>query len=456
MQTFLIFPPFLSFLFFFLLLLLLSLLLFFFQWFSFRSHKSKRLPPGSMGWPYIGETIRLYSQNPNTFFSNKQKRYGDIFKTHILGCPCIMISSPEAAKFVLVTRAHLFKPTYPPSKEKMIGPEALFFHQGEYHSRLKKLVQASFLPCAIRGTVSEIEHLVLKFLPSWENNTINTLQEMKKYAFDVAMLSVFGPCRDLETESIKRLYYCLEKGYNSMPLNLPGTSFYKAMKARKVLHEILRKMIEKRRREKDGGGLLGALLGSKDEKLLHFSDSQVADNIIGVIFAAHDTTASVLTWILKYLCENRELLTSVKVIQETLRRASIISFTFREAVEDVELEGYLIPRGWKVLPLFRSIHHSPHFFPHPEKFYPSRFEVPPRPNTFMPFGSGVHSCPGSELAKLEMLIVLHHLTTKYRWEVVGDINGIQYGPFPVPKEGLPIKVIPRKIKKKTICLEPKI
>ncbi|XP_077238984.1 abscisic acid 8'-hydroxylase 2-like isoform X3 [Tasmannia lanceolata] len=436
MQTFLIFPPFLSFLFFFLLLLLLSLLLFFFQWFSFRSHKSKRLPPGSMGWPYIGETIRLYSQNPNTFFSNKQKRYGDIFKTHILGCPCIMISSPEAAKFVLVTRAHLFKPTYPPSKEKMIGPEALFFHQGEYHSRLKKLVQASFLPCAIRGTVSEIEHLVLKFLPSWENNTINTLQEMKK--------------------------------------------------ARKVLHEILRKMIEKRRREKDGGGLLGALLGSKDEKLLHFSDSQVADNIIGVIFAAHDTTASVLTWILKYLCENRELLTSVKreqeiirreiikeergltwedtrrmpltsrVIQETLRRASIISFTFREAVEDVELEGYLIPRGWKVLPLFRSIHHSPHFFPHPEKFYPSRFEVPPRPNTFMPFGSGVHSCPGSELAKLEMLIVLHHLTTKYRWEVVGDINGIQYGPFPVPKEGLPIKVIPRKIKKKTICLEPKI
>lgn len=134
--------------------------------------KDKRFPPGSMGWPYIGETTKLYTQNPNSFISNRQKRYmdisgfpsygwffdrcifnglfiacsyGDIFKTHILGCPCVMISSPEAAKIVLVSKAHLFKPTYPPSKEKMTGPEALLFHQSAYHSRLKKLVQASFL-----------------------------------------------------------------------------------------------------------------------------------------------------------------------------------------------------------------------------------------------------------------------------------------------------------------------
>ncbi|PNX54840.1 abscisic acid 8 -hydroxylase 2-like protein, partial [Trifolium pratense] len=102
------------------------------------------------------------------------------------------------------------------------------------------------------------------------------------------------------------------------------------------------------------------------------------------------------------------------VIQETLRSASILSFTFREAVRDVELEGYTIPKGWKVLPLFRTIHHSPHFFPQPDKFDPSRFEVPPRPNTYMPFGNGVHSCPGSELAKLEVLVLLHHLTLSYR------------------------------------------
>ncbi|XP_010685721.2 abscisic acid 8'-hydroxylase 2 [Beta vulgaris subsp. vulgaris] len=462
----------LFFFFFLLILVTLSQLL----W-HFHHPKHKRLPPGSMGWPYLGETIKLYTENPNSFFSNRKKRYGDIFKTHILGCPCVMISSPEAAKIVLVSKAHLFKPTYPPSKEKMIGPEALFFHQGEYHSKLKKLVQASFQPCALKGAVSHIENIVLNLLPTLENNTINTLYEMKKYAFDVAMISAFGDKKELEIEGIKHLYQCLEKGYNSMPLNFPGTPFHKSMKARKLLNETLRKLIAKRRENDDiNGGLLGVLLNSRQQKSANnyqLTDSQIADNIIGVIFAAHDTTASVLTWVLKYLHDNEDLLEDVtkeqdgvrlrliednrsltwedtrnmplttRVIQETLRTASILSFTFREAVHDVEFEGYLIPKGWKVLPLFRSIHHCAEFFPQPEKFDPSRFEVPPRPNTYMPFGNGVHSCPGSELAKLEMLIFLHHFTNNYRWKDVGDEDGIQYGPFPVPKRGFPIMVYPR-------------
>ncbi|GMH11193.1 hypothetical protein Nepgr_013034 [Nepenthes gracilis] len=443
-----------------------------FQWWLHDKHR--RLPPGSMGWPYIGETLRLYTENPNSFFSNRQKRYGDIFKTHILGCPCVMISSPEAVKIVLVSRAHLFKPTYPPSKEKMIGPEALFFHQGEYHSMLKKLVQASFLPSSLRGSVSEIERIVLNFLPTWENKTINTLQEMKRYAFDVALISAFGSERETEIDGIKNLYQCLEKGYNSMPLGFPGTPFHRALKARKLLNEKMEKLIAKRRENTKkiggGGGLLGVLLKSKEQKPYPLSDAQIADNIIGLLFAAHGTTATVLTWVLKYLRDNLHLLQAVtmeqdgirqslnrtnrgltwgdtrrmpltfRVIQETLRRASVLSFTFREAVEDVEFEGYLIPRGWKVLPLFRTIHHSEDFFPCPDIFDPSRFEVPPKPYTYMPFGNGVHSCPGSELAKLVMLVFLHHLTTTYRWKVVGNADGIQYGPFPVPKGGLPIKV----------------
>nr|GLL33591.1 abscisic acid 8'-hydroxylase 2-like [Ipomoea trifida] len=447
-----------------------------------REQGRRRLPPGSMGWPYLGETLKFYTENPNSFFSNRLKRYGNIFKTHILGCPCVMISSPKAAKTILVSQAELFKPTYPPSKEKMIGPQALFFHQGSYHSNLKKLILTSFSPAAIRPLVPQIEQILLNFLPSWcNNNSINTLQQMKMYAFEVAMISVFGSEKELEVESIKQLYQTLDKGYNSMPLNIIGTPFYKAMKARKQLTETIKRLIEKRReKEHNGGGLLGALLranndesgniNSKDQRL---SDSQIADNIIGVIFAAHDTTASVLTWLLKYLHDNLNVLEDVtreqegirskivegtegltwddtrrmpltmRVIQETLRRASILSFTFREAVEDVEFDGYFIPKGWKVLPLFRTIHHSPDFFPNPEIFDPSRFETSPSPNTFMPFGNGVHSCPGNELAKLEMLLLLHHLTTSYRWRVIGDNDSIQYGPFPVPQGGLPIKVCRR-------------
>ncbi|KAF4373461.1 hypothetical protein CsatB_015978 [Cannabis sativa] len=423
------------------------------------------LPPGTLGLPYIGETFQLYSQDPNVFFTQKQKKYGSIFKTHILGCPCVMISSPEAVKFVL-TRSELFKPTFPASKEKILGKQALFFNQGDYHNKLRKIVLRAFSPDAIKFIVSDIETLAKHSLQSMEGRLINTYQEMKTFTFNVALLSIFGKDEILYREDLKRCYYILEKAYNSMPINLPGTLYHKSMKARKELAQILAQILSTRRqnKEEEHNDLLGSFMGEKEG----LTDEQIADNIIGVIFAARDTTASVLTWILKYLGENPSVLEAVteeqrsilkgkdensgslswgdtkkmpittRVIQETLRVASILSFTFREAVEDVQYEGYLIPKGWKVLPLFRNIHHSPDFFPEPEKFDPARFKVAPKPNTYMPFGNGVHSCPGNELAKLEMLVLLHHITTKYRWCVEGDQNGIQYGPFALPQNGLPI------------------
>lgn len=147
----------------------------------------RRLPPGSMGWPYIGETLQLYSnKNPNSFFTEKQRRYGAVFKTHILGCRCVMMSSPEAARFVLVTKAHLFKPTFPASKERMLGPQAIFFQRGDYHARLRRLVLRAFMPDAIRSKVSSIEEVALRALSSMDGRSfvINTYQEMKTVLFD--------------------------------------------------------------------------------------------------------------------------------------------------------------------------------------------------------------------------------------------------------------------------------
>ncbi|KAK7859661.1 abscisic acid 8'-hydroxylase 4 [Quercus suber] len=405
------------------------------------SQQIAKLPPGSMGWPYIGETLQLYSQDPNVFFAEKQKRYGEIFKTHFLGCPCVMLASPEAARFVLVTEAHLFKPTYPKSKERLIGPSAIFFHQGKYHTRLRRLVQGSLSLDAIKNLVEGLGAIAASTFDSWAGgHVVNTYQEMKKLSFDVGILIIFGNLEARYREELKKNYLIVDTGYNSFPNNIPGTRYKMALQARerltKIISDIISERKEKKLLEKD---LLGSLLNSKDENGQILMVDQIMDNIIGVLFAARDTTASVMTWIVKYLHDNPKLLEAVKVVMESLRMASIISFTFREAVADVEYKGYLIPKGWKVMPLFRNFHHNPQFFPDPQKFDPSRFEVAPKPNTFMPFGNGAHACPGNELAKMEMLIVIHHLVTKFRWEVVGSESGIQYSPFPVPMQGLPAK-----------------
>ncbi|PON65084.1 Cytochrome P450 [Parasponia andersonii] len=454
------------------LIFLLTLLLF--HLVKMRSEvprKRAKLPPGSMGWPYIGETLQLYSQDPNTFFASKQQRYGEIFKTHILGYPCVMLARPEAAKFVLVTQAHLFKPTYPKSKERLIGPSALFFNQGDYHIRLRKLVQGSLSLDAIRNLVADIEAVAVSASSSWSSGQmINTFHEMKKYSFEVGILAIFGHLEACLREELKNNYSIVDKGYNSLPTNIPGTPYKKALLAREKLSKILSDIVSERKEKKlVENDLLGCLLNSKDDKGEVLRDDQIADNIIGVLFAAQDTTASVMTWIVKYLHDEPKLLEAVKaeqmeirrlneennqpltwrqtrnmpisykVVLESLRMASIISFTFREAVADVEYKGYLIPKGWKVMPLFRNIHHNPEFFTDPQKFDPSRFEVAPKPNTFMPFGSGIHACPGNELAKLEILIMVHHLVTNFGWEIVGSESGIQYGPFPVPRNGLPAR-----------------
>lgn len=164
-----------------------------------------------------------------------------------------------------------------------------------------------------------------------------------QFSFEVGILAIFGHLESHYREELKKNYRIVDKGYNSFPTSLPGTSYKKALsvslniiilhykqpqpapcwssefefdcvQARKELSKILSDIIserkEKRLLEKN---LLGRLLNSKDDVGQVLTDDQIADNIIGVLFAAQDTTASALTWIVKYLHDNPKLLEAVKV-----------------------------------------------------------------------------------------------------------------------------------------------
>ncbi|XP_052205757.1 abscisic acid 8'-hydroxylase CYP707A1-like [Diospyros lotus] len=432
------------------------------------------IPPGSQGLPFLGETLKLYSQSPSVFFGSRHERYGEIFKSHIHGSPCVMLGSPEAVKFALVTEAHLFKQIYPRSKEQLIGPWAVFFRDGEFHSRVRKLVQGSVSLEVIRRMVPAVESLAVAALESCCGDSppaaVNTFHAMKKFTFEVAIILIFGQLDSVLTEKLREIYFTIDGGYNSFPINFPGTPFRRAFLARrrlgKILGEIISETREKRLAQKN---LLSSLLNYCDEEEQVLSDDQITDNVVGVLFASQGTTASALAWVIKYIHDypllreavereqqaiyeandggrrpltwdqTRNMPYTYKVVLETLRMATVLSYTYRVAVEDVEYKGMLIPKGWRVMPLFRIIHHNQDFFPESEKFDPSRFEAAQRPNTFLPFGSGIHACPGNEVAKLEILVLIHQLVTKFRYEVVGPADGVEYSPFPVPTGGLVAK-----------------
>lgn len=88
-----------------------------------------------------------------------------------------------------------------------------------------------------------------------------------------------------------------------------------------------------------------------------------------------------------------------------------------------------------------STHKNPKYFPDPEKFDPSRFEKSvPAPYTFVPFGGGPRMCPGKEFARLEILVFMHNVITKFKWEKVIPNEKIIYSPLPVPVNGLLIRL----------------
>ncbi|KAK2995724.1 hypothetical protein RJ640_012448, partial [Escallonia rubra] len=107
--------------------------------------------------------------------------------------------------------------------------------------------------------------------------------------------------------------------------------------------------------------------------------------------------------------------------------------SFRQAIKDFTYAGFKIPKGWKAFWSVYSTHKDPNYFPNPEKFDPSRFEGNgPLPFSFVPFGGGPRMCPGREYARVEVLIFMHRLVTKFKWKRLNPDEKIINEPSPIP------------------------
>ncbi|MQL97998.1 hypothetical protein Taro_030703 [Colocasia esculenta] len=108
----------------------------------------------------------------------------------------------------------------------------------------------------------------------------------------------------------------------------------------------------------------------------------------------------------------------LQVIQETLRCGNIVKCVHRKAIVDVKYKGYLIPRGWKVLPVFTAIHLDSSLHKNATEFYPWRWKENVSPKIATPFSGGMRLCPGADLAKVETAVFLHHLILNFRGRVL--------------------------------------
>ncbi|KAJ7532742.1 hypothetical protein O6H91_13G017700 [Diphasiastrum complanatum] len=430
--------------------------------------------PRGYNWtlPFFGETFD-FLKDPHNFHLKHIARFGETFYASLFGENCIVVTTPEASKWVLQTAQHYFRPGYPRSVTTIVDATESIY-QPQFHSRMRKIVGSTLYPEALQNYVKYIDAVARISLSSWKfKKTVNLYDEMKRYTFFVAskILCSLDPGPELEEMALNMEK--VKNGFLSLHIDLPFTRYHAALKARDALYRSFKKIIDCRRNEgRRYNDMLEALMLS-DEPGQKFSDAQLQALILSLMFAGYETTSAQLVWAMKRLHDNPEILEAVKaehdairksklkedslnwgdikemkltlrVIYETMRTSHLDVFIPREPLQDLEYDGSLFPRGWKIHASISAFHLDPKVFPDPYKFDPSRFENGgPPPNTYMPFGNGNRKCLGSEIAKTQMLILIHHIVSNYRWEAAGPDQGIQWWAVAIPKGGYPIRVQPR-------------
>nr|BBM89985.1 pimaradiene oxidase 2 [Calohypnum plumiforme] len=428
------------------------------------------VPTGAFGWPLVGETFQLLAQ-PRVFVDDRVSRYGAFFATHVFGSPTIYATTPDAAKYFLADAQRLMKPGYPPSVEAIQDPTRVM--DGALHSRIRKTLQPSLGPDALHRPqfVAFTDSVARETLRSWEGRLVNTHDEMRKYTFSVILHILCSVEPGPESDEMRGHFYDVESGFVSMPIRLPFTNYSRGLQARDRIFEAMDKMMAQRRTNHNSraNDVLDALMESEVDGV-RLTDAQIKGVLMFCLIAGHETSSSLLTWIVMHLANNPDLWTALqkehdsirqtklsadealtwsdmkqmqltnRVIQEALRISSLVAYVPRIPLDDMSYKGVVLPKDWHVHVDLASIHLNPDIYPEPHKFDPSRFEATPKPNTFIPFGTGHRICPGNELAKVESLIFLHQLVSTYSWEIISGFKGIEHWPIPRPKGGLNISV----------------
>ncbi|KAG6550359.1 hypothetical protein Mapa_008322 [Marchantia paleacea] len=437
-------------------------------------------PPGSNGWPVIGETWQFYVEDGAEFVRKRVKKYGKIFHTHILGHCHLIVHTNDFVKYVLDDPRKIFGIGLPSNVVQLYRNGSIAVSDGKIHDVMSFELVKSLSPKHHETWLSEFNKIIRSAVDSWKGKTINCGEDSRKLFIDTGLIYIFGVVnKDKELRKwIMENIHILGQGLLCFPVNLPGTGFRKALQARKNLDDVTLQFRQKHLEMRQGGikpsfySLMDYLVDYRDSERNELTPDMVCNRLANVVHGQFETMAIIFTWFMKFLSENPEVLRLVKeendairnskdgneyelteedlekmtyswqVIQETLRLASVVGTTVRKARTDFEYEGFSIPKSWTIQVVYRSLHYNPENFPEPTKFDPSRFENPAnlKPNSYLPFGTGYRVCRGKKIARMNLLVTLHYVSTKLRWTCLDANAGVVYVPLTHVKGGYPIKV----------------
>jgi cytochrome P450 len=393
-----------------------------------------RLPPRPDLSRWMMSTGFIFQ--PTKFFDACHERMGDYFTLKPTPTRTLVVTADPAA----VKQVFTGDPALLHAGEAnivlapLLGNRSVLLLDGPEHLRQRKLMLPPFHGERMRLYVRAMEEAAEWHVAGWpRRRPFAVLPSMQAITLDVIMSAVFGvddaagrerlarPLRrQLDTVASRLQVFLLMATSNR---GEPGTRgpWARIAAARREADEQIYEQIRARRadpRSEQRTDVFSMLLAARDEDGEPLSDVELRDELMTLLVAGHETTATAMAWTLERIVRHPDVLARLQsqpdddeyldaVIKETLRLRPVVPAVARKLVEPMEFGGWRLPAGVHIAPSIYLLHRRPDLYPDPLAFRPERFlGVTPGTYEWIPFGGGIRRCLGASFALMEMRVVL--------------------------------------------------
>ncbi|HYO64428.1 MAG TPA: cytochrome P450 [Pyrinomonadaceae bacterium] len=405
--------------------------------------------------------FRRFSRDPLGFLARMARDYGDVSQVKVGPQRLFLVNHPDLVRDVFVTRHDSFVKGRALQRSKRLLGEGLLTSEGAHHLRQRRLAQPAFHRQRVAAYARVMADYAERASSRWrDGETLDIADEMTKLTLAVVGKTLFDA--DVEGDAgevgeamndVMSLFGLLLMPYSEyldkLPVKLAPVRRFERARAR--LDSVIYRIINERRQSgEDRGDLLSMLLLAQDEEgdRRGMTDEQVRDEAMTIFLAGHETTANALDWTWYALAGQPEvearlhaeldavleggrpprfedfarLSYTEMVVAETMRLYPPAWAVGRLAVREVEIGGYLIPKGSLVLLSQFVMHRDERYYPDPLRFDPERWTPEAkaaRPAfSYFPFGGGVRRCIGESFAWTEAVLIVAALARRWRMRLV--------------------------------------
>jgi cytochrome P450 len=439
------------------------------------------LPPGPDAPPLL-QGLR-WVQWPIPFLEECGRRWGDAFTVRLPGRPpLVMVSHPDAIKDLFTgSEDDLRAGEANYVLEPLLGRHSLLLLDGSEHLRERRLLLPPFHGERMQAYGETMQAIARRAIDAWPVRRAFAIHpEMQSITLDVILRTVFGLDEGPKLEALRaELVELLAVSANPQLLLAAAQArqggngalrgaVARPMEVRARVDALLFAEIARRRAANDDGrtDVLSLLLAARDEDGRPLPDQALRDELITLLVAGHETTATSLAWAVHHVLAHPEVrarlgaeLASLAgemtpeavmrldvldaVAKETLRLTPIVPLVGRRLTRPLRIGGLDLPAGIVAAPCIVLAHRRPERWPEPLAFRPERFlEKKPTPYEFLPFGGGVRRCLGAAFALYEMKIVLAEVMTRVVLRAAPgyQVRVVRRSVTLAPSEGMPVVV----------------